>query len=105
MNVRLYDGTVRCADCFDSSTYESETSDPCAYCHSTPDTDTTNTHNAGNPMRPEFKLHTVKISLAKEECSWCYRPALYSIECASWVDLACKAHQEEWFPFKSYQLV
>ena len=37
MNVRLYDGTVRCADHFDSSTYESETSDPCAYCDRSPD--------------------------------------------------------------------
>lgn len=40
MNVRLYDGSVRCATCFDSSVYESETADPCTYCGSTPTTDT-----------------------------------------------------------------
>lgn len=37
MNVRLFDGTVRCAGCFDSSTYESETADPCTYCGATPE--------------------------------------------------------------------
>ncbi len=37
MNVRLYDGTVRCADHFDSSTYESETPAPCTYCEWAPE--------------------------------------------------------------------
>lgn len=32
MNVRLADGTVRCADHFDASSYVSETDDPCLYC-------------------------------------------------------------------------
>lgn len=32
MNYRLYDGTVRCADHFDASSYQGVTSDPCAYC-------------------------------------------------------------------------
>lgn len=37
MNVRLSDGTVRCADCFDASTYECETADPCTYCGAVPE--------------------------------------------------------------------
>lgn len=37
MNVRLYDGTVRCADCFDASIYEIETADPCTYCGTVPE--------------------------------------------------------------------
>jgi hypothetical protein len=32
MNVRLYDGTVRCPEHFDASSYEDETDDPCLYC-------------------------------------------------------------------------
>jgi hypothetical protein len=32
MNFRLYDGTVRCADHMDASSYQGTTSDPCAYC-------------------------------------------------------------------------
>jgi hypothetical protein len=32
MNVRLYDGTVRCPSCNDASSYQSDTEDPCAYC-------------------------------------------------------------------------
>jgi hypothetical protein len=32
MNVRLYDGTVRCMDHMDASSYESDTTDPCLYC-------------------------------------------------------------------------
>ena len=36
MNVRLSDGTVRCGDCFDASSYESQTADPCTYCGSAP---------------------------------------------------------------------
>ena len=39
MNFRLYDGTVRCTDHMDASSYQGTTSDPCAYCptESTPD--------------------------------------------------------------------
>lgn len=32
MNFRLYDGTVRCMDHMDASSYQGTTSDPCAYC-------------------------------------------------------------------------
>ena len=32
MNYRLYDGTVRCADHMDASSYLGTTSEPCAYC-------------------------------------------------------------------------
>lgn len=32
MNVRLSDGTVRCAEHFDASTYEGMTDAPCLYC-------------------------------------------------------------------------
>lgn len=32
MNVRLYDGTVRCYDHMDASSYQGQTSDPCTYC-------------------------------------------------------------------------
>lgn len=49
-----------------------------------------------------MELHTVKISLSKDQCSWCDDRALYEIECSSWVDLACATHREEWFPFKPY---
>ena len=31
-NLKLYDGTVRCADCMDASTYEDETNEMCSYC-------------------------------------------------------------------------
>lgn len=41
---------------------------------------------------------TVKINISKDQCSWCSDHALYSIECSSWVDLACKIHLAEWFP-------
>lgn len=36
MNVRLYDGTVRCDGCMDASSYESTTDDPCTYCGARP---------------------------------------------------------------------
>jgi hypothetical protein len=36
LNVMLADGTVRCADCFDASTYECTTDRPCLYCGSVP---------------------------------------------------------------------
>lgn len=32
MNVRLYDGSVRCGEHMDASSYESMTNDPCSYC-------------------------------------------------------------------------
>lgn len=32
MNVRLYDGSVRCGKHMDASSYEGMTNDPCAYC-------------------------------------------------------------------------
>lgn len=32
MNVRLYDGSVRCGEHMDASSYESLTNDPCTYC-------------------------------------------------------------------------
>jgi len=32
MNYRLYDGTVRCADHMDASSYVDETTEPCLYC-------------------------------------------------------------------------
>lgn len=35
MNVRLYDGSVRCADHMDSASYDCMTEDPCTYCGST----------------------------------------------------------------------
>src|SRR3546814_301410 len=44
MNVRLSDGTVRCGECFDASSYESETSDPCSYCGTVPATAKVNTY-------------------------------------------------------------
>lgn len=32
MNVRLYDGTVRCAQHMDASSYQGQTTDPCLHC-------------------------------------------------------------------------
>jgi len=36
MNFRLYDGTVRCPECMDASSYQGETSNPCLYCQGVP---------------------------------------------------------------------
>lgn len=36
MNVRLNDGTVRCLDHFDASSYEAETDESCLYCDEEP---------------------------------------------------------------------
>lgn len=45
MNVRLYSGDVRCPDCFDASSYASNTTDPCGYCGAGGDVETV-------PFRP-----------------------------------------------------
>lgn len=35
-NLRLFDGSVRCVDCFDASSYADETDAPCTYCQHIP---------------------------------------------------------------------
>lgn len=56
MNVRLNDGTVRCTDHFDASTYASLTDDPCLYCEG--DSVTTITHMTQHTPDGTQHLHS-----------------------------------------------
>jgi len=80
MNVRLYDGTVRCAEHMDASTFQGLTSDPCTYC---PDSDTRS------------------VNVSKIDCDWCAEPATWKINTEFALNghqNACTAHGTEWFP-------
>jgi diacylglycerol kinase family enzyme len=97
MNVRLYDGTVRCPDCFDTSTYQCETSDPCTYCTTTQSDEewleALSTLVVGTDTR--------HVQLDKIPCSWCHLPAAWKITDESMItdgEYACTDHGQEWFP-------
>lgn len=80
MNVRLSDGSVRCGDHFDVSSFVSITSDPCTYCPS-----------------PSYRA-TVRMD--KGQCSWCCEPAMWDVSDGidPWTDPVCTEHKGEWFP-------
>lgn len=82
MNVRLSDGSVRCGDHFDASSYVSETTDPCGYC----------------PSPSPAPRATVRMD--KGQCSWCSEPARWDVSDGidPWTDMVCTEHKEEWFP-------
>ena len=99
MNVRLYDGTVRCSDHFDTSVYESTTNDPCLYCSSLEVTqDEEEWINALSILAVTPPRRA--IQLAKITCSWCSDPAAWKIidELSPRGEYACSEHGAEWFP-------
>ena len=48
MNVKLYDGSVRCRECLDSSQIERDTFEACSYCKRTP-------QDVSTPVTVEFE--------------------------------------------------
>lgn len=100
MNVRLTDGTVRCAEHFDSSSYQSETSDPCLYCEADAETDTSDQEwlNALSALIVDQPERFVQFN--KIQCSWCHEPATWKI-LDGYYDkpaIACTDHGAEWYP-------
>lgn len=96
MNVRLYDGTVRCSDHFDASGYESTTTDPCTYCptESTTDEEWLSALSVLAVTPPRRAIQLDKI-----QCSWCSESAAWMIrDDLSGDELACTEHGQEWFP-------
>jgi hypothetical protein len=98
MNVRLYDGTVRCSDHFDTSAYESTTNDPCTYCPSVEATqDDEEWINALSTLAVTPPRRA--IQLAKITCNWCSDPAAWAIvDELSTTEYACSDHGQEWYP-------
>lgn len=98
-NVRLYDGTVRCSDHFDASSYQSETSDPCPYCPSLEVTqDDEEWINALSILAVTPPRRAIQLD--KVQCSWCSSPAAWKIvdELSPQGEYACSEHGSEWFP-------
>lgn len=103
MNFRLYSGTVRCADCFDASSYKSETTDPCAYCGT-----------IGRPAEPIATDEWIEamsvlvvdptrrfVQFDKIACSWCHNRATWKIVGPTVNHLdeyTCTDHGQEWYP-------
>lgn len=101
MNVRLYDGTVRCAEHFDASSYQSETSDPCLYCP-LPSPESTHADEAWLNALSALIVDQPRreIQIDKIQCSWCHNPATWKIV-DDYYDkpaIACTDHGQEWFP-------
>lgn len=64
MNVMLFDGTVRCADHFDASSYDCETSEPCTYCSSAPASPSVPVTMLDDPWFDEPRYHVWHVSSA-----------------------------------------
>lgn len=100
MNVRLYDGTVRCSDHFDATGYQSETSDPCLYCP-LPSPESTQADEEWLNALCTLAVTPPRraIQLDKIQCSWCSETAAWMIrDDLSGDELACTEHGQEWFP-------
>lgn len=105
MNVMLDDGTVRCADCFDASTYACLADLPCLYCGKiTPEPKAVaQTDEAWLEAVSTLVVDTPtrEVQLAKVQCDWCNDPATWKIndDCAlDGHQNACTGHGEEWYP-------
>ena len=101
MNVRLYNGTVRCPEHFDASSYGSETSDPCLYCDATPEPSSDD--QTWNDAQSALIVDTPKrfVQFAKVACDWCWEPATWKIVdhyALNGHQNACTGHGEEWYP-------
>jgi hypothetical protein len=99
MNVRLPDGTVRCAEHFDASSYQSETSDPCLYCQSTPEPSADDQEWLEALSTLAVTPPRRAIQLAKIPCNRCPEPATWAIvDELSGTTYTCTDHGAEWFP-------
>jgi hypothetical protein len=101
MNVRLYDGTVRCPACFDASTYQAETSDPCLYCHAAPEPTSDDQTWAEAQSALVVDPPKRSVQMGKRPCDWCWQPATWKIldDCAlNGHQFACTDHGTEWYP-------
>lgn len=105
MNVRLYDGTVRCTDHFDASTYACLTDLPCLYCGKiTPDVKpepVTETDQAWldalSTLVTDLPRRTIRLGKSRQ-CDYCPDNATWSIDHTSGVDHLCTDHGTEWYP-------
>jgi hypothetical protein len=66
-NIMLNDGTVRCADCFDASTYACMTDEPCLYCGHVPSAVTTTTTTDGVSLDKPNNWEAMINEMAREE--------------------------------------
>lgn len=97
MNVRLYDGTVRCPQCFDASSYESDTSDPCLYCECSPTQSDEEWLSALSSLVVEGPTRTLTVS--KIQCDRCPDPGTWKIaDEFGMIAQLCTDHGTEWFP-------
>ena len=101
MNVRLYSGTVRCLDCMDASSYESETSDPCLYCGAVPTPPAIEEPETDQEWLDALSTLVVTaprkaVQMSKIQCSWCSDPASWAIiDVGSSTEYACTEHGRE----------
>lgn len=105
MNVMLDDGTVRCADCFDASTYACLADLPCLYCGKiTPEPKpVAQTDQEWLEAVSSLVVDTPRreIQLAKVQCEWCCQPSAYVIIDELSTDErtnVCYDHGQEWHP-------
>lgn len=99
-NVRLYDGSVRCAEHYDAAAYQSETSDPCLYCP-LPSPESIHADEAWLNALSTLAVTPPRraIQLAKITCNWCSDPAAWAIvDELSTTEYACSDHGQEWYP-------
>ena len=96
MNVRMYDNTVRCAEHFDATSYQSETSDPCLYCQET-QTDQ-EWLDALSALIVDQPRRTLRLGKTRP-CDRCVQAATWKISHgASPDEFLCTDHGREWFP-------
>lgn len=99
MNVRLYDGTVRCPQCFDASSYESDTSDPCLYCQSAPEPTSEDEEWLNALCTLVIDQPTRTLTVSKIQCDRCANPGAWKISDGfGKVEQLCTDHGTEWFP-------
>lgn len=103
MNVRMYAGHALCPDCFDGSVYESETSDPCAYCGKVDQAVPVDTQSDEEWLNALSTLivdqATRYLTITKRQCDRCSSPATWKIvEYGSATEHLCTDHGTEWFP-------
>lgn len=100
MNVRLYDGTVRCAEHFDASSYESETSDPCLYCPlPSPAQDHADEEWLNTLSTLVVDQPTRTLTVSKTQCDRCADPGAWKISDGfGKVEQLCTDHGAEWYP-------
>jgi hypothetical protein len=88
MNVRKYDGTVLCPDCFDASSYASLTVEACAYCGESgkaqPEAASVSqdgwiTRTVTSVDRPGHPTYAVSSTVAEDEASMLAHVAEFSL--------------------------